>query len=282
MFENIKSNLKTNSEIIDAYLIKYCDNCANYSKVLFEAQKYSLLGGKKIRAYLVMEICRMLSGDATNSIPYACAIEMIHASSLIHDDMPCMDNDLVRRGNPSTHVAFGETAALLAGDSLMAKAFWIISQNRRLSSEQNLRAIESLAFATGDNGMLAGQAIDTLSDKHLEKLDELLRLHNLKTVRLISASVELGCIAAGVGYSDARFISAISYAQKIGLAFQIIDDILDYKDGKIESNSFLSFMSLEEAEKYAKRLTEEAITEIEFFDNGNLKELALYLTVREY
>ena len=282
MFENIKSNLNINAELIDAHLAGYFDDCVHYSSVLSEAQRYSLIGGKKIRAFLVMEMCRILGGDATVSIPYACAIEMIHASSLIHDDMPCMDNDLIRRGKPSTHVEFGETAALLAGDSLIAKAFLIISQNRKLSTEQNLKAVESLAFATGDRGMLAGQAIDTLEDKKTEKFEELLKLHNLKTVRLISASVELGCIAAGVRYNDSRFISAISYAQKIGLAFQIIDDILDYKDGKIEHNSFMSFMTLEEAEEYAERLTNEAIAEIEFFDNGNLAELARYLTVREY
>lgn len=283
MFDKLKQKLADNAVLIDESLSKYFQSDNAQSIVLNNAQIYGLLsGGKKIRGFLVLELCRILGGNIKAAIPYACAIEMMHASSLIHDDMPCMDNDDIRRGKPSTHKAFGETAALLAGDSLMVKAFSAISDNSALSSEINLKAISVLAFSSGDQGMLAGQGIDMLADSKISDINELIHLHSLKTGRLISASAQFACLAAGITEDDTKYQSSIKYAEDLGLAFQIIDDILDYKEGKIEENSFLSFMSYEQARQYAQNLTNSAIDSIHSIDDGTLVELAEFLTVREY
>lgn len=282
MFENIKKSLASNSILIEEALSSSFLQ-PNYSEILTEAQKYSLLGGgKRIRAFLVLEICRILGGSVDAALPYACAIEMIHASSLVHDDMPCMDNDDYRRGKPSTHKQFGETAALLAGDALIIKAFSAAIENRLLTNEINAQAIKILATSSGDQGMLAGQAIDTLSENSIESIDNLTLLHKLKTGQLILASVKLGCLAAGISEDDSRYAGVVRYAEDLGLSFQITDDILDYQNGKIESNSFLSFMSVEEAKSTVNQLTQNAIDSVRVFDDGTLENLAMYLMDREY
>ena len=280
---DIKEKLKNNAQVVEEAL----ESCYNYSNSYFqqliEAQKYGLLGGgKRIRAFLVLEVCRLFSGDITPAIPYACAIEMIHASSLIHDDMPCMDNDDIRRGKPSTHKKFGESLALISGDAMMVKAFEVLIKNDMLSLEQNAKAVELLALSTGERGMLAGQTMDINAGKEKLDFETLVKLHQYKTGKLISASAKLGCIAAGVGENDEKYISAIKYAENVGLAFQIIDDILDYNEGKRELNSFLSFMSLEDATKYALDLTESGISAIAPYDDGTFVELGRYLIKREY
>lgn len=283
MFENIKAKLSRNLDTIEKALSKYYDYTDKDFNMLIEAQRYGLLsGGKRIRAFLVMEICRLFGGNTEAALPFACAIEMIHASSLIHDDMPCMDNDDLRRGKPSTHRVYGETVALLAGDAMMVKAFEAVVNNPLLTPASNARAVRILAESAGDNGMLAGQVVDTVTGK--DKLDfaTLTRLHQLKTGKLITASAKLGCLAAGIEENDARFISAIRYAENVGFAFQIIDDILDYEEGKRELNSFLTFMTAEEAQNYANKLTQVGIEAISPYDDGTLVDLANYLTVREY
>ena len=145
-----------------------------------------------------------------------------------------------------------------------------------------MKAIEVLASCSGDAGMLAGQAIDTLSNNPVDTLDDLINLHKLKTGRLICASAILGCLASGIDSSAPEYSALTTYSEKLGLAFQIIDDVLDFKDGKIEGNSFIRFMSAEEAMAEAYRLTDEAIFSIKGFDDGSLEELARYLTAREY
>ena len=283
MYENIKNRLADNASKINDALNTYYDSDVVQSELLVRSQKYGLLdGGKRIRAFLTMEICRLLGGNEYSARAFACAVEMIHASSLIHDDLPCMDNDDMRRGKPSLHKAFGETAALLAGDALEIKAFSAIANNKSASAEINLKAIEVLAACSGDEGMLAGQAIDTLSDGTVDTLDELINLHKLKTGRLICASAILGCLSSGVDSSMPEYNALIEYSEKLGLAFQIIDDVLDYKDGKIEGNSFIRFMSVNDAMNEAYRLTDEAIMSVKAFDDGSLEELARYLTAREY
>ena len=282
---DIRQKLKDNSVLIENALYQYMNSSQSHSSVLADAQAYSLLGGgKRIRAFLVMKTAELLGADTQEAaLPYACAIEMIHASSLIHDDMPCMDNDEMRRGKPSTHVAFGETAALLSGDALMMKAFVTVTGNPHLKPEINAMAAHVLAEASGEDGMLGGQAIDTLSESKVSSLDELVKLHQFKTGKLIIASATLGCYAAQrIDNNDDNVKAAITYADRVGLAFQIVDDILDYKEGKKEDNSFLSFMTIEEAEKYVNQLTEEAIEAVEQFDDGSLSHLARYLTNRDH
>ena len=283
MFENIKEKLSQNAILIENALDGYYNYSDKDYASLIEAQRYGLLGGgKRIRAFLVLELCRLFSGEVKYAIPYACSIEMIHASSLIHDDMPCMDNDDIRRGKPSTHKAFGETVALISGDAMLVNAFETAIKNPYFNETINAKAICILAESSGNYGMLAGQAIDTVVAKNRIEFETLLRLHKLKTGKLISASAKLGCLAAGVSKNDERYAAAVKYSEDIGLAFQIIDDILDYQEGKREINSFLSFMSVDEAKRYAAELTHSGIEAIRPYDDGTLTELAYYLTEREY
>lgn len=283
MFENIKDKLSHNAEVIESALLKYYSFTDKDYQSLIEAQRYGILGGgKRIRASLALEICKIFGGDLKAVIPYACAIEMIHASSLIHDDMPCMDNDDMRRGKPATHKAYGETLALISGDAMLVYAFETAIKNPYFDASVNARAVKILAESTGNQGMLAGQAIDTIAGKNKLDFEALSRLHKLKTGKLISASAKLGCLAAGVSENDKKYVAAVRYAEDIGLAFQIIDDILDYQEGKRELNSFLSFMSLDEAKEYANKLTQNGISAISLYDDGTLTELSHFLTAREY
>lgn len=282
MYNNIKSKLLDNSLLLEDALSSYYKSSNDANESLIEAQRYGLLGGgKRIRAFLVMEICRIANGDTNLALTFASAIEMIHASSLIHDDLPCMDNDDFRRGKPSTHKTFGESIALLAGDAMMLKAIDIIVNSPSLNQEAKVMAIKILVEGSGEDGMLAGQAMDTdLFHKELN-IHELIKLHQLKTGKLILASAKLGCLSANITPDEQRYEAIMKYAQNIGLAFQIVDDILDFKEGKSEDHSFLAFMSHDDATNYATRLTDEAISSIQPYDNGTLTELAQYLTIRE-
>ena len=280
---DIQNKLLANTTMMEHELSNYFTSPNIDISPIIEAQKYSILGGgKRIRAFLVLEVCRLFSSKITPAIPYACAIEMVHTSSLIHDDMPCMDDDDIRRGKPSTHKQYGEALALLAGDSMLAKAFETVATNPHLSDAENIKAIRILAISTGDCGMLGGQTMDIEASQKKLDFEKLVRLHKLKTGRLISACAKLGCIAAGVFEDDERYFCAVKYAENVGLAFQIIDDILDYEEGKRELNSFLSFMSVEEARKYAYELTASGIEAISKYDNGTLTQLAEFLTLRKY
>ena len=280
---DIKNKLISNSDLMENELAAYFDYSNSDTQPIIDAQRYSILGGgKRIRAFLVLEVCRLFSLDNKSAIPYACAIEMVHTSSLIHDDMPCMDDDDMRRGKPSTHKQFGQALALLSGDAMLAKAFEIVATNPYVSCSDNIRAVEVLALSTGDRGMLGGQTIDIEASEKKLDFDKLVRLHKLKTGKLISASAKLGCIAAGISENDERYLCAVKYAENVGLAFQIIDDILDFEEGKRELNSFLSFMSVEEARKFAIELTSSGIEAISAYDDGTLTQLAEYLTVRKY
>lgn len=282
MHSKIINDLKLNSQLIENALNEYYNEGIDELSMLIPAQRYAILsGGKRIRAFLVMQVCRLLGGNEKAALPYACALEMIHTSSLIHDDMPCMDNDDYRRGKPATHKEFGEAIALLSGDAMMVKAFEVAIKNDFLPAEYNARAVEALADGAGEHGMLEGQGTDTYYLDKCISFEELLRLHAFKTGKLIIAGVKLGCIAARINSNDFREAAVIKYAKNVGLAFQIVDDILDYQEGKREPNSFMSFLSVEEAKKYVDELTHDAICAIESFDDGTLKELALFLTVRE-
>jgi len=236
---------------------------------LYEAMEYSTLGGgKRLRAALVLEFCALFGGDIKSALPYACAVEMIHAFSLIHDDLPCMDNADTRRGKPSCHKVYGEANALLAGDALALLPFEITADNPCLSPEKNAEAVICLARAAGPAGMTGGQTIDLAAEKNAVSYEKLIKLHSLKTGALIRAAARLGCIAAGADEENTK--KADIYAANIGLAFQITDDILDESgdeallgkpkggDSKNEKTTFLSFMPAKEAAKKALEITEEA------------------------
>ncbi len=263
-------------------------------RALKEAQDYSLLGGgKRIRAALTLEVCRLLGGESSYSIPFACAIEMIHAYSLIHDDLPCMDDDDLRRGKPTSHKMFGEATAILAGDSLLTDAFFVASSQG--DDRAALRAVRTLAYAAGSVGMVGGQMMDLRGAQERLARDTLLLLHSRKTGALIRAAVQLGAIAAGYDEQSQEWHALTLYAERIGLAFQVVDDILDVtadpillgkskgKDKEENKTTFLTYYTVEEAGAYARRLTDEAIAAVSSLDkDGILTALALYLAERVY
>ncbi len=264
------------------------------ARVLYEAERYSLLsGGKRIRAALVIESCRLLGGRVEAALPFACAVEMVHTYSLIHDDLPCMDNDDLRRGKPTNHKVYGEAYAILAGDGLLTDAFAVCAMNPEVTGDCAAAAVAILAGAAGSYGMIKGQVIDIYGESHKLSEGELVELHMGKTGAMICASVQLGCLAAGYAPNHEYTERLTAFAQKIGLVFQIIDDILDVtssnevlgksigSDRERGKTTFMSFFSVDEAREYAKRLTEEAVGAISALDGSQrLIDLAYFLCER--
>ncbi len=208
---------------IEEYLAGLFTHQAPYDR-LFASMRYSILaGGKRIRPVLTLEFARLGGVDWHLALPYACALELVHNYSLIHDDLPCMDNDDLRRGKPTNHKVFGETMAVLAGDALQPEAFGLIANAPGLSAESRIDAVNVLSRAAGADGMVAGQVIDTVCRNEDE--ESLTLLHRLKTGAMIAGAAELGCVAAGMG--EKRRAQAVEFAQQLGLAFQIRDDVLD-------------------------------------------------------
>ena len=251
-----------------------------------------MAGVKRLRPVIVLEFCRLCGGDVEKTLPFACALEMIHTYSLIHDDLPCMDNDDLRRGRPTCHKAFDEATAVLAGDGLLTAAFETASAAEGLPAETVLRCIRILGRAAGMNGMIAGQVLDMGAEHRKITLDELRLLQSLKTGCLLWAACELGCTAAGRDDPD-TLAKAHAYGENLGLAFQIQDDILDIegdaqvlgkttgKDARDEKSTFPSLMGLEECRRLADSLTEEAVSALSGMEgNGFLSELARSLAGR--
>lgn len=262
--------------MINSALEKALEKCGD--NVVSEAMKYSVRnGGKRIRPILVLEFCRMCGGNVEDALPFACAVEMIHTYSLIHDDLPCMDNDDMRRGQPSCHIKFKEHFALLAGDSLLTYAFSSVlsSETAKKYPEKTLRALSVLAEEAGNKGMIGGQVIDLESEGKEINSETLEKMDNLKTGALIRASAVMGVIAAGG--SEEQIEAAGSFALKLGHAFQVIDDILDVvgteeslgkpvgSDAESEKSTYVSLLGLEMSQIYAKKLTDEALSSLEFF-----------------
>ena len=208
---------------IEAYLDGLFSQDKPYAK-LYESIRYSILaGGKRIRPVLTLEFARLGGIDWHLALPYACALELVHNYSLIHDDLPCMDDDDLRRGKPTNHKVFGETMAVLAGDALQPEAFRLIAQAPGMSAESRIDAVEVLAKACGADGMVGGQVLDTVYEVNDET--GLTTLNRLKTGVMISGAAELGCVASGL--SAQMRAQAVEYADQLGLAFQIRDDMLD-------------------------------------------------------
>ena len=294
--EKVNLALSQNSEDTECALTEFFEakNESGSLKLIMDAQKYSLLcGGKRIRPFLVNEVCRMLGGNIEASMPFAIAVEMIHTYSLIHDDLPCMDDDDMRRGKPSNHKVFGEANALLAGDALLTNAFLAAASNTHVSSSGVALAVAEISSAAGDEGMIGGQITDLEGELKQLSFEELLVLHSLKTGKLIELSAMLGCIAAGYDKNSEIATKVCSYARKIGLAFQVIDDLLDVigdestvgktlcSDAQNEKTTFLTYFAIEDAQKYAEELTNSAIEDIAQIDNSEtLQELAICLLKR--
>ncbi len=263
-------------------------------ELMLKAMAYSLEnGGKRIRPMLTLEFCRACGGDFMKAVPLAVGVEMIHTYSLIHDDLPCMDDDDIRRGKPSSHKVFGEANALLAGDSLLTLAFETVLSANGISGEAKAKAGLELAKSAGCSGMIAGQVMDLANEGKSVSLDEVRATDRRKTGELIRVSAVLGCIAAGA--DEAEIKAAEDYCDNIGLAFQIVDDILDVtsdevtlgkpigSDSQNEKSTYVSLLGLEESSRYASELTENAKKSLEIFgDEGEfLLELADRLSNRK-
>ncbi len=273
-------------------LIPKLNNCG-YSAVN-DAARYSLtLGGKRIRPIIMLECCRIFGGDILDALNFAVALEMIHTYSLIHDDLPCMDNDDMRRGNPSCHIKFGEDTALLAGDTLLTEAFGVAA-NSLVEDARKIKAISILANRAGLHGMIGGQVLDLSFEKTKPTLEELKEMCRLKTGCLISAAAEIGATVAGADETNINLIS--EYAFNVGLAFQIIDDILDVtsttetlgkpvnSDIENEKTTFVTLLGLEKAKEYASSLTNNALDVLNSLnkDTKQLCELTNLLLKRNY
>lgn len=264
-------------------------------QVLIDAERYSLFaGGKRIRPTLVLEFCRLFGGGEAAALPFACAVEMVHTYSLIHDDLPCMDDDDLRRGKPTNHKVFGEGVAVLAGDALLTGAFEAAATNTEAGAETSAMAVAYLAGCAGRYGMIGGQIMDITGEARRLTQDEILRLQSLKTGALISAASVMGALAAGIRMDHPAMEHVVKYAENIGLVFQIVDDLLDVRgseamlgkhvhvDGEHHKNTFLSFCSPEEAEFYAERLTSDACGAIRRYPGSEvLIALAEWLLKRE-
>lgn len=215
-------------DLLDAALTAYLKELVVADSKLAAAIQYStLLGGKRIRPILTLTTAKCVGADLTTALPAACAVEFIHAYSLIHDDLPAMDNDELRRGQPTCHIAFDQATAILAGDALQAMAFELISHKNELPAAIKLRMMQTLAHASGPKGMVYGQALDFHSVGKILDLGELELMHRHKTGMLIEASVMLGALTGGHHVSESQLSFFKAYSQAIGLAFQVQDDILD-------------------------------------------------------
>ena len=259
------------------------------------AARYSLLNsGKRIRPILLLEFYRLCGGNDDCAYNFAAALEMIHTYSLIHDDLPCMDDDDMRRGRPSCHKQFGESTALLAGDALLTEAFGVASKTMGIPEGRIVKAMGVLSSCAGIGGMVGGQVIDLEGENKQLTIENVIEMYRLKTGALIKAAVVIGCILAGADEETQN--AAEVYAEKLGLAFQIVDDILDCEgdaeklgkpigsDAKNNKNSFVSLLGIEESRKTAAKLTQEEFDILNSFggDTSALKELTNYLLLRNH
>lgn len=259
--------------------------------VLFDSARYSLLaGGKRLRPVMVYDFCRMCGGDWKNATGFAAALEMVHTYSLIHDDLPAMDNDDFRRGKPTNHKVYGEGIAILAGDALLTAAFNQLV-HPDLSADTKIRAVEYLSSCAGETGMVGGQVLDIMSEKRECTEQEILDIQSRKTGALIRAACVLGVLAGG-GSSEQEYAAA-EFADHLGLAFQIRDDMLDVigdaqKLGKAvgtdeHKNTFVRLYGLDKCAELVASHTDAAIKALEAFDHPEfMEQLARSLTAREF
>ncbi len=267
----IAARLAENAVLVEKALADFtAEQDADFAEEL-EAERYALLSrAKRIRPTLVLEFCRLFGGEDAAAMPFACAVEMIHTYSLIHDDLPCMDDDDMRRGRPTTHKVYGEATALLAGDGLLTRAFGAIASNTAVSGDIARDAVAVLSRAAGSFGMIGGQVMDLAGEHRKLPLETLKKLHAHKTGAMIEVSATLGCLAAGLALDDPRTEAAKRFARGIGLAFQIVDDVLDVtadaallgkpigSDAENEKTTFLTYFTTDEALEHARAVTKDA------------------------
>lgn len=289
----MKEQLKKYTDIVDKQLDKYLDPKDNPQGIIYEAMRYSVFaGGKRLRPVLMLLTCEMCGGDINEVLPFACALEMIHTYSLIHDDLPAMDNDDLRRGKPTSHKQFGEATAILAGDALLNKAFEVVSQYSGNNSDRAIKAINILAVSSGTEGMIGGQIVDMQSEGRKITLDELRYLHLNKTGAIIRSACKIGAVMSG---ADSVKIKAVDeFSKNLGIAFQIQDDILDVtgteaelgkpigSDAEEGKNTYVSLLGLQKSKDMSEEYSKKAKQALDIFGEkaNTLKELTDYLTDR--
>ncbi|MDO4175720.1 MAG: polyprenyl synthetase family protein [Eubacteriales bacterium] len=292
-----KEQLTAYSSLVEQQLTSYIQLEEDKGQgLIFEACRYSAMaGGKRLRPALVLEFCRICGGEQKAALPFACALEMIHTYSLIHDDLPCMDDDDLRRGKPTNHKVYGEAMAVLAGDGLLNLAFETASDPANaayVSAETQVKAIRILSRASGMHGMIGGQVLDMQAEETQISLEQLKVLQELKTGALIGAAAQLGCLIGGA--TPEQTDAALEYARCIGLAFQIQDDILDIEgdaeifgkpigsDAANSKSTYPSLLGLERCHELVHELSQQAVDALApFSDAGILPELAMSLADRK-
>lgn len=294
---NFKEEYQKRIESIESILEKYLPVQEGYQKIIMEAMEYSLMaGGKRLRPMLMKESFTLFGGEGEIIEPFMAAIEMIHTYSLVHDDLPAMDNDEYRRGRKTTHVVYGEDMGILAGDALLNYAFETACRAFDIAPEKSScigQALKILAGKAGIYGMIGGQVVDVKESGHILTGDMLDFIYRLKTSALIESSMMIGAVLAGADTGDTEKMEKI--ARRIGLAFQIQDDILDvtsttevlgkpvHSDEKNEKTTYVTWKGLEESKEEVLRMTEEAVRELRTMqaDGGFLEELLKSLIYRE-
>ena len=290
---DIKSYVNNQAKLIGDRLNELLD--VNMSSIVLDAMKYSVSnGGKRIRPILAIEFSKLVNGNVDCGLNFGCAVEMIHTYSLIHDDLPCMDNDDMRRGKPSCHKRFGEDNALLAGDALLTEAFMTLTLKNNIPEKNIVSAVKYLSAFSGINGMVGGQVLDLQFENKKPTVEEILKMYSLKTCGLIKASCVLGCLA-GDKCDENKISAAIDYAENLGIAFQIQDDILDIEgdskalgkpvgsDIKNDKSTIVKYLGLEKSKELVVEYTNKAISSLEIFENNTetLEQLAYMLVDRK-
>ncbi|HKI48894.1 MAG TPA: farnesyl diphosphate synthase [Desulfobacteria bacterium] len=294
---DFKAYLLDKRRIVDGALDDYFPKADGLTADLINAMRYSLFaGGKRLRPILCMAGAEMVGGQGREVLPVACALEMIHTYSLIHDDLPLMDDDDLRRGKPTNHKVFGDAIALLAGDGLLTEAFSLMTSlhaTREIPPDRLLEAIRMISVAAGHGGMVGGQVVDMQWEGKKADLETVKFLHTHKTGALITASVTSGALVGGAGESQVE--SVLSYGNKIGLAFQISDDILDVEgdsetmgkmagaDEEKGKSTYTSVLGMDESKKIQSDLVQEAVQGLKFFGEKAepLRQIAYYIIERK-
>jgi len=292
---NFEENIKRIGSIVEEALEHYLPPADSYPPLIHQAMRYSVVGGgKRLRPVLVIAVAEAVGGKAEDVLPAACALELIHAYSLIHDDLPAMDNDDYRRGKLANHKVYGDAVAILAGDALLTLAFSVLTNVRNASPDRVVNIIREIALAAGTFGMIGGQVVDTFSAGEDINEDTLEYIHRHKTGALYRAAVRVGAILAGA--EEAKLDNLTRYAENLGLAFQIIDDILDIEgdaakigkpvgsDVKNKKATYPSLFGIKETKAKARQAADEALSALECFgkEADFLRMLVRYIIDRDY